>query len=455
MEQNQRRRFWMLGPMVMVALLSGVLIGKGWERTGHATETYEELRTFSEVLTQVQKNYVDDTKVKDLVQGAIRGMLSTLDPHSAYMTPEMYKEMQVETKGEFGGVGIQIGVKENRLAVIAPIDGTPAQRAGIKAGDYITKVNDESTKDLSLMDAVQKMRGPKGTKVNLTIQRDGAADPLQFTLVRDTIKIESVKSKVMENIGYVKLTQFQEATGRDLGRVLKQFKDQKVQSTILDLRNNPGGLLTAAVEVSEQFLPNGKLVVYTKGRESKKDEWFAKGRDQMDDSPMIILVNEGSASASEIVAGALQDYGRAVIVGTTSFGKGSVQTILPLGDGSGLRLTTAKYYTPKGRSIQSTGITPDIVIKPQPATTVAKAEGKPGDKEADGKASKPPVAGPGKEQSAVVPKGAEDGVQKNGAAPAAPPLDLSGEPSLEQDIQLQKAVELLKTWKIFKELRPS
>ena len=456
MEQNQRRRSWMLGPMVVVALLFGVLIGKGWERTGHATETYEELRTFSEVLTQVQKNYVDDTKVKDLVQGAIRGMLSTLDPHSAYMTPEMYKEMQVETKGEFGGVGIQIGVKENRLAVIAPIDGTPAQRAGIKAGDYITKVNDESTKDLSLMDAVQKMRGPKGTKVNLTIQRDGTADPLQFTLVRDTIKIESVKAKVLDNIGYVKLTQFQEATGRDLGRVLKQFKEQKVQSTILDLRNNPGGLLTAAVEVSEQFLPNGKLVVYTKGRESKKDEWFAKGRDQMDDSPMIILVNEGSASASEIVAGALQDYGRAVIVGTTSFGKGSVQTILPLGDGSGLRLTTAKYYTPKGRSIQSTGITPDIVIKPQPATTVAKAEGKPGEKEADAKASKPPVgAGPGREQSAATPKGAEDGVQKNGAAPAAPPLDLSGEPALDQDVQLQKAVELLKTWKIFKELRPS
>jgi len=259
----------------------------------------------------------------------------------------------------------------------------------------------------------------------------------------------------LENIGYVKLTQFQEATGRDLGRVVKQFKEQKLQSTILDLRNNPGGLLTAAVEVSEQFLPNGKLVVYTKGRESKKDEWFAKGRDQMDDSPMIILVNEGSASASEIVAGALQDYGRAVIVGTTSFGKGSVQTILPLGDGSGLRLTTAKYYTPKGRSIQSTGITPDIVIKPQPATTVAKAEGKPGDKEADGKASKPPVTGPGKEQSAATPKGAEDGVQRNGAAPAAPSLDLSGEPSLEQDVQLQKAVELLKTWKIFKELRPS
>ena len=386
MEQDPQRRFWILGPMLVVALVLGVLLGKGWEKTGHATETYEELKTFSEVLTQVQKSYVDETKVKDLVQGAIRGMLSTLDPHSAYMTADMYKEMQVETKGEFGGVGIQIGVKENRLAVIAPIEGTPAHRAGVKAGDFITKVNDETTKDLTLMDAVQKMRGPKGSKVNLTIQREGVPEALQFTLVRDTIKIESVKSKVLDNIGYVRLTQFQESTGRDLSKVLKQFKEQKLQSTILDLRNNPGGLLTSAVEVSEQFLPSGKLVVYTKGRESKKDEWVSKGKDQMDDSPMIILVNEGSASASEIVAGALQDYGRAVIVGTTSFGKGSVQTILPLGDGSGLRLTTAKYYTPKGRSIQSTGITPDIVVKSQTPTTVAKAgEGKPGEKEGEQK----------------------------------------------------------------------
>jgi len=452
MEQYPRRRFWMLGPMLMVALVLGVLLGKGWERTGHATETYEELKTFSEVLTQVQKSYVDETKVKDLVQGAIRGMLATLDPHSAYMTPDMYKEMQVETKGEFGGVGIQIGVKENRLAVIAPIEGTPAYRAGIKSGDFITKVNDETTKDLTLMDAVQKMRGPKGSKVNLTIQRDGTPDPLQFTLVRDTIKIESVKSKVLENIGYVRLTQFQESTGRDLSKVLKQFKEQKLQSTILDLRNNPGGLLTAAVEVSEQFLPGGKLVVYTKGRESKKDEWIAKGKDQMDDSPMIILVNEGSASASEIVAGALQDYGRAVIVGTTSFGKGSVQTILPLGDGSGLRLTTAKYYTPKGRSIQSTGITPDIVVKSQPPTTVAKAgEVKPGEKEGEAKQAKPMV-GSGKDQPAQNGKGQEEGASKSGTMPQPPPVDASGDPSLEQDVQLQKAVEMLKTWKIFKEL---
>jgi len=442
----------MLGPMVVVALVLGVLLGKGWERTGHATETYEELKTFSEVLTQVQKSYVDETKVKDLVQGAIRGMLSTLDPHSAYMTPDMYKEMQVETKGEFGGVGIQIGVKENRLAVIAPIEGTPAYRAGIKSGDFIIKVNDETTKDITLMDAVQKMRGPKGSKINLTIQRDGTPDPLQFTLVRDTIKIESVKSKVLDNIGYVRLTQFQESTARDLSKVLKQFKDQKLQSTILDLRNNPGGLLTSAVEVSEQFLPGGKLVVYTKGRESKKDEWIAKGKDQMDDSPMIILVNEGSASASKIVAGALQDYGRAVIVGTTSFGKGSVQTILPLGDGSGLRLTTAKYYTPKGRSIQSTGITPDIVVKPQPPTTVAKVgETKPAEREGDLKQAKPAVV-PGKDQPAQNGKGQEEGTPKNGTMPTLPPVEVLGDPSLEQDFQLQKAVEMLKTWKIFKEL---
>ncbi len=445
MEQYPRRKSWVFGSIV-AALVFGIVIGKGWERTGHATETYEELKTFSEVLTQVQKSYVEDTKVKDLVQGAIRGMLATLDPHSAYMTPEMYKEMQVETKGEFGGVGIQIGVKENRLAVIAPIEGTPAFRAGIKAGDYITKVNDESTKDLTLMDAVQKMRGPKGSKVHLTIQRDGMNDPLVFSLVRDTIKIESVKSKVIDNIGYVRLTQFQESTGRDLLRALKQFHEQKLTSTILDLRNNPGGLLTAAVDVSEQFVGGGKLIVYTKGREGKKDEWFSKVKEQLGDSPMIVLVNEGSASASEIVAGALQDWGRAVIVGTTTFGKGSVQTILPLGDGSGLRLTTAKYYTPKGRSIQSTGITPDIIVKPQPPV-MAKAEPKPGEKDSDPKGSKP---APGKDGAKL-----DDSPVKNGAAATPPPLDAAGEPSLEQDVQLQKAVELLKTWKIFKELRPT
>lgn len=451
MERQPRRNSWVVGPMIALALLCGVVIGKGWERTGHASETYEELKTFSEVLNQVQKHYVEETKPKDLIQGAIRGMLATLDPHSAYMTPEMYKEMQVETRGEFGGVGIQIGVKDNRLSVIAPIEGTPAYRAGIKAGDFITKVNEDPTKDLSLMDAVTKMRGPKGSKVNLTIQRDGTPEPLVFTLVRDTIKIESVKSKMIDNLGYVRLTQFQEATGRDLSKAIKQFRDQKVQGTILDLRNNPGGLLTAAVDVSEQFLPSGKLVVYTKSREGKKDEWFAKSKDQLEDLPVIVLVNEGSASASEIVAGALQDWGRAVVVGTTSFGKGSVQTILALGDGSGLRLTTAKYYTPKGRSIQSTGITPDIVVK-LPNTTVAKApDGKSSEKESEGKAGKPPV---GKDALPQDVKPLDDAGSKNGPVPH-PSGEAGGELSLEQDVQLQKAVELLKSWKIFKELKVS
>jgi carboxyl-terminal processing protease len=255
-----------------------------------------------------------------------------------------------------------------------------------------------------------------------------------------------VKFKVLDNtIGYVRLTQFQEATGRDLSRALKQVKEQKVQGTILDLRNNPGGLLTAAVDVSEQFVGNGKLIVYTKGREGKKDEWFSKTKETLEDSPMIILVNEGSASASEIVAGALQDWGRAVIVGTTSFGKGSVQTILPLGDGSGLRLTTAKYYTPKGRSIQSTGITPDIVVKLQ-APTVAKA----GEKE--GKEPEPKVAKGAATGKDAPAKPAEEPAHKNGAVSLG---DAAGEISLDDDVQLQKAVELLKTWKIFKELRPA
>lgn len=452
MDQQPRRKSWVVVPMIAIALLGGVVIGKGWERTGHASETYEELKTFSEVLNQVQRHYVDETKAKDLIQGAIRGMLATLDPHSAYMTPEMYKEMQVETKGEFGGVGIQIGVKDNRLTVIAPIEGTPAHRAGIRAGDFIVKVNDETTKDLTLMDAVQKMRGPKGSTVNLTIQRDGTSDPLIFTLIRDTIKIESVKSKMIDNLGYVRLTQFQEATGRDLAKAIKQFREQKAQGTIIDLRNNPGGLLTAAVDVSEQFLPSGKLVVYTKSRDGKKDEWFAKSKDQMEDLPIIVLVNEGSASASEIVAGALQDWGRAVVVGTTSFGKGSVQTILALGDGSGLRLTTAKYYTPKGRTIQSTGITPDIVIK-LAAPPVAKTdEGKPNEKQAE---SKSPNPSKGKDTSPAGLKPPEEAGSKHGTSPPVPSVEVLGELSLEQDAQLQKAVELLKSWKIFKEMKPA
>ncbi len=436
MQARPQQRSWYLGPIILATLLLGVFLGKGWERTGYATEAYEELRPFAEVLNKVEKHYVEPVNVKELVQGAIRGMLSTLDPHSAYMTPDVYKEIQVETKGEFGGVGIQIGIKDSRLTVIAPIEGTPAHRAGIKAGDRITKVNDETTKNMTLMDAVRKMRGPKGTEVALTVRRQGVPDPLVFQLVRDTIKIKSVRSRVIEDkIGYVRLSQFQESTGKDLGRVLDQFRSQNLQATILDLRNNPGGLLTASVEVSSYFVGPGKLVVYIETREGRKDEYLSKAKEPPQERPMIVLVNEGSASASEIVAGALQDWGLAAIVGTTTFGKGSVQTILPLSDGSGLRLTTAKYYTPKGRSIQATGITPDIVVKPQPVSAVGPEAktGTRGKRDAE-------KAAPG------TPPGKGNGADLGGAGPG-------GESSLEEDVQLQKAVELLKTWKIFKGLR--
>ncbi|MGH7254749.1 MAG: S41 family peptidase [Nitrospirales bacterium] len=440
MEQERRSRPWYLGPVLLLTLVIGVFIGKGTELTGHATETYEDLKTFSEVLSQVQKHYVEEVITKDLVQGAIRGMLSTLDPHSAYMTPDMYKEVQVETKGEFGGIGIQIGVKDNRLAVIAPIEGTPASRAGILAGDFIIKVNEDVTKEMTLMEAVQKMRGPKGTKVKLTVERDGTAHPLEFTLVRDVIKIQSVRSKIIDDkIGYVRMSQFQESTGDDLRQALKEFREKKLESVVLDLRNNPGGLLTSAVEVSEQFLEPGKLIVYIKGREGRKDEYVSRAKSRPDEYTMIVLVNEGSASASEIVAGALQDWGRGVVLGATTFGKGSVQTILPLADGSGLRLTTAKYYTPKGRTIQSTGITPDIVVKPQPIVT-AKAQGKEGDSAA-GKGAATQANG-GKIGDEVSSSGGDSGNE---------PPELG---SLDGDPQLQKAVELLKTWRIFKELKP-
>ena len=440
MEERPRRSIWYIGPIILLTLFLGVFAGKGWDQTGHATEAYEELRTFSEVMTKIQRHYVEPIKVNDLVQGAIRGMLSTLDPHSAYMTPDMYKEIQVETKGEFGGVGIQIGIKENRLTVIAPIEGTPAYRAGIKAGDSITKVNDEGTKDLTLMDAVQKMRGPKGTKVGLTVERSGAPDPLVFEIVRDTIKIKSVRSSVIEeNIGYVRISQFQEATGRDLRRAVDELKQKNIQSTILDLRNNPGGLLTAAVEVSELFVGPGKMIVFIKTRDGRKDEYISRAKDEPEEKPMIVLVNEGSASASEIVAGALQDWGLAAIVGTTTFGKGSVQTILPLSDGSGLRLTTAKYFTPKGRTIQSTGITPDITVK-------LGENGKAGTAKTD-------ATGKKESSDSTQSKSSPDKENDTSAKPSDSSQGNPGEPNVEDDAQLQKAVELLKTWKIFKGLQ--
>ena len=449
-QSNKMKLGW--GAVFFVTLLLGVLLGKGWDRAVLATETYEELKTFTEVLAQVQKHYVEEVKTKDLIYGAIRGMLATLDPHSAFMPPEVYKEVQVETKGEFGGVGIQIGIKDNQLTVIAPIDGTPAERAGIKAGDHIIKVDAESTKDMTLVDAVQKMRGPKGTKVTLTIQREGAAEPMAFVLTREIIKIESVRSKMLDgNIGYIRVTQFQDQTAKDVSAALRKLREQKMQSLILDLRNNPGGLLTSAVEVSEQFVGPNRLIVYIKTREGRKDDYVSHNKEnkeqQPDDYPIIVLANEGSASASEIVAGALQDWGRAVVVGVQTFGKGSVQTILPLGDGSGLRLTTAKYYTPKGRSIHGVGINPDIVVKGKPTATPPVRE-----RDLDKTLHDPgtsPQPSPLQENPAAPKQEPKDGKKDREAA-----KDKEGKEKDEEDPQLQKAVELLKSWIIFKDLRP-
>jgi carboxyl-terminal processing protease len=360
------RRLFVIVVLIFTVAVTGILIGRWTVSSVDAQEGYEELRTFSEVLSIVRKNYVEEVKQKDLVYGAIKGMLSSLDPHSSFMTPEQYKEMQVETKGEFGGIGIQIGIKDGMLTVIAPIEDTPAYKAGIKAGDKIIKINNDFTKDMSLQDAVSKMRGTPSTAVKVTILREGWKETRDFSIVREIIRIKSVKSKLIEDgIGYIKLIQFQEQTSNDLSNALENLTKQNINALVLDLRNNPGGLLNSAVDVSSQFLPSSKLVVFIKDRKGEKIEYRSNKSDGNSVIPMVVLVNQGSASASEIVAGALKDWNRAVIMGTQTFGKGSVQSVVPLADGSALRLTTAKYYTPKGISIQATGITPDIMVKPE------------------------------------------------------------------------------------------
>jgi carboxyl-terminal processing protease len=296
------------------------------------------------------------------------------------MPPEMYKEMKIETKGSFGGLGIEISIKDGILTVISPIEDTPAYKSGIKAGDQILKIDDKFTKDLSIMEAVKRMRGNKGTRVILTIMREGFERPKEFPLIRDIIQVKSVKYKTLdEGFGYVRVAQFQEKTDDDLAAALGSLKKSnkgKLRGLVLDLRNDPGGLLDQAVRVADHFLPEGKLIVYTEGREKdSKMRFNAQKGEKEPDYPIVVLINSGSASASEIVAGAMQDHKRAVIMGTQSFGKGSVQTIIPLSDDSGLRLTTARYYTPNGRSIQAKGISPDIIVERVELTTTDKKEG--------------------------------------------------------------------------------
>jgi carboxyl-terminal processing protease len=323
----------------------------------------------------VRHNYVESTDSRELIFGAIRGMLEALDPHSSFMPPDLYKEMQIETQGSFGGLGIEITVRERYLTVVAPIDGTPADRAGIVAGDRIIRIDGVPTKDMTLVDAVRKLRGPKGTPVTITILREGQ-DPFDVTVTRDIIEVHSVRtSDLGEGIGYVRLISFQERTSRDLQEELKALREKGMRGLVLDLRNNPGGLLTQAVQIADLFLEKGKLIVYTEGRAKSQNLSFVDQHDNPQDFPMVVLVNKGSASASEIVAGALQDHQRAVVVGTQTFGKGTVQTVIPLNDGSGLRLTTAKYFTPNKRAIDGAGLTPDIVVEPPKPPTTTKNQG--------------------------------------------------------------------------------
>lgn len=346
-----------------LTLGEGVLAGK------NETETLplESLRTFTEIFAKIKNDYVEPIEDKDLLENAIRGMLAGLDPHSAYLVPEDYKELQAGTSGEFGGLGIEVGMEDGFVKVISPIDDTPAYHAGVKAGDLVIRLDDTPVKGMALSDAVKIMRGKPGTDIVLTIVRDGEDRSLNITITRAVIRVTSVKSRMLEpGYGYVRISQFQSRTGENLREALAKLEDEadgSLKGLVLDLRNNPGGVLSAAVSVSDAFLTEG-IIVYTEGRlDDAKLKFNAKPTDILNGAPLVVLVNGGSASASEIVAGALQDHQRAIIMGQKTFGKGSVQTILPMDNGSALKLTTAKYYTPSGVSIQATGISPDIELE--------------------------------------------------------------------------------------------
>ncbi len=326
-------------------------------------EGYEKLKLFTDVMEVIQEKYVKEMKTEDLIYGAIKGMLSTLDPHSSFLGPDEFKELQIETRGEFSGVGIEITIKDGILTVVSPIEGTPAYKAGLKAKDMIIKIDGKSTKNITLQEAVKRIRGPKGTKVHLTILRPGMGKPFEVSITRAIIPIRSVRAYMLEpNYAYVRISTFQHNTARDVDRAIKKLsKKAPIKGLVLDLRNNPGGLLDEAIKVADLFLTQG-LIVYTQGRVKDQNRKYYAHKESEGDFPIVVIVNEGSASASEIVAGALQDHKRALIIGTQTFGKGSVQTIIPINDNSGVRLTTALYYTPNGRTIQAKGITPDIVI---------------------------------------------------------------------------------------------
>ncbi len=430
---------------ILIVLVVGLAAVFGWERiniqkvSAEDKAIYENLQVFSDVLDIVKENYVEEVDNEKLIEGAISGMLRTLDPHSSYLDPDAYKELQVETKGSFGGIGIEITIRDGVLTVVSPLEGTPAYELGIQAGDQILRVDGEPTKEMTLMEAVKKMRGPKGTKVVLTIMREGFIKPEDFVITRATIAIKSVRTKNLEpGYGYVRLSQFQSSTARDLRKALAKLEkeNQPLKGLVLDLRNNPGGLLDQAVKVSDEFLRDG-LIVYTGGRLKSQDMRFeAHVNTRPHPYPVVVLVNEGSASAAEIVAGALQDHKRAVVVGVKTFGKGSVQTVMPLRNGAALRLTTAIYYTPNGRSIQAKGIEPDIVVQRELPSRMGEEGGQPrAIREED---LKNHMYGKGLEPSDNLPDSDQSAKTKE---------------ELERDNQLARALDVLKSWEILSQMK--
>jgi len=422
-----------------VVFLIGVFIGSGRSQKVSAlpNSMYEDLKVFTDVIGYIQKDYVEETKSKDLIHGAIKGMLETLDPHSAFMPPNMYKEMQEETKGRFEGLGIEITVKDGILTVVSPIEDTPAFKAGIMAGDQIIKIDGDSTKNFTLMDSVKRLRGPRGSKVTITIMREGFTKPKEFTLVRDVIPVRSVRHELFEkNYGYIRISQFQEKTDGEFEKATKALEEESkgtLKGLILDLRNNPGGLLDQAVKISDRFIDSGLIVSVEGRKEDQKLKFYAHPDGHLSRYPLVVLVNGGSASGAEIVAGAIQDHGRGILVGTQTFGKGSVQTIIPLKDGSGLRLTTARYFTPNGRSIQAKGIVPDLIVKP---------------------------SRPEQEKEIVVPKFPSEkdlerhliDVEKGAAKEKEKAKKEEVKEKKPVDNQLERALELLKSWDIFKNI---
>ncbi len=426
----------------------------------YAQEKYSDLQLFAKVLNLVQQYYVEEVDMKKLIYGGIRGVLRELDPHTNFLTPEIFKEFESETSGEFGGLGIEITVQNGILTVISPIEDTPAWKAGVKSGDKIVEINGESTKGLSLAEAATKMKGSKGTKVVLGIFRDGFEKPQDFAVVRGTVKIKSVKyTDLEEGYAYIRLTSFIENSATDLEKAIKDHtskykKEGGLKGLIFDLRRNPGGLLDQAVRMSDMFLSEG-IIVSTMGRNKKEKEvLYAKKTGTLPDFPIVVLVDEYSASASEILAGALQDNKRALVMGQRSFGKGSVQSVVKLGDGSGLKLTVARYYTPSGRSIQADGIVPDVLVENIDAETLKKAsEGRSVRREKDisghllGENETPNDAKTPQKTSQKIEMWWLGGPEKEGEKLSARQTLLS------QDFQVQQAYNYLRAWKVMKEFK--